>query len=81
MQITINWSVFIIAAFAFLLALGIQSFVQKRVLSATVDRLWWIKNDNEAIKLVRQDVTGIIVGIGITNALLAAILAVLILRP
>ena len=68
-----------IAAAAFLLALGIQSFVQKRVRDAAVRR-YWKETVEDSWKLLDQNVTGVIVGLGITNALLAAILAVLIFR-
>jgi len=74
-----NWNILMIAAAAFLLALGIQSFVQKRVRDAAVRR-YWKETVEDSWKLLDQNVTGVIVGLGITNALLAAILAVLIFR-
>jgi hypothetical protein len=76
----INWWRLIVPAAAFLLALGIQSIVQKGVRDAAVRR-YWKEGVEDSWKLVSQDVGGIIVDLGITNALLAAILAVLIFRP
>ena len=74
-----NWNLWIVAAGAFLFVLGLQSTLQKHLLNEAVRRYWNVKPE-EAIKLVRQDVNGIIVAIGITNAFLAAILAILIYR-
>jgi uncharacterized membrane protein YdfJ with MMPL/SSD domain len=74
-----TWNVLAIAA-AFLVALGVQSFLQKRVRDAAVRRYWKEKVE-DSWKLLDRNVTGIIVALSITNALLAAILAVLILRP
>ncbi|MGC2076545.1 MAG: hypothetical protein WA728_11040 [Xanthobacteraceae bacterium] len=76
---SIIWTVTGAAVVSFLLALAIQSRVQKRVMAANVRRYWSAgpKNTN---KLARQDVSGIIFAITITNALLTAILATLILR-
>jgi hypothetical protein len=75
-----TWNVLAIAAAAFLVALGVQSFMQKRVRNAAVRR-YWKETVEDSWKLLDQNVTGIIVALSITNALLAAILAVLILRP
>jgi hypothetical protein len=70
----IDWVMLIAAVVVFLLALVIQFVVQKQV-TATNVRRYWNERAEDSGKLVRQDVGGIIVAIGITNALLAAILA------
>jgi predicted PurR-regulated permease PerM len=68
---------FIIATLAVLIMFGVQFLVQKRVLNTNVRR-YWNEKAEDSVKLVRQDVGGLVAGISITNALLAAILAVLI---
>ncbi len=77
---SIEWTLLVIAVVAFLLAFGIQSLMQQRVRAASVRRYWNESTEN-SVKLVRQDVTGIILAIGITNALLTAILATVIFHP
>jgi hypothetical protein len=68
-------SVMLIAAVAvFVIALVLQSFVQMRVTATNVHR-YWSESAGDSTKLIRQDVGGIIAALGITNALLAAILA------
>ena len=69
----IDWVMLIAAVAVFVVALVIQSFVQMRVTGTNVRRYWNESADDS--KLVRQDVGGIIVALGITNALLVAILA------
>jgi len=76
---SINWTMLVVVVAAFLLALFIQSVVQKMVLDENVRRYWNESTEN-SIKFVRQDVTGIILTIEITNALLTAILATPILH-
>ena len=68
----IDWVMLIAAVVVILLMLAIQSFVQRQVMDTNARRY---SNESDSVKLVRQDATGIIVAIGITNALLAAILA------
>ena len=70
----IDWVMLIAAVAVFVVALVLQSFVQMRV-TATNVRRYWNESADDSNKLVRQDVSGIIVAIGISNALLAAILA------
>jgi hypothetical protein len=70
----IDWVMLIAAVAVFVIALVLQSFVQMRV-TATNVRRYWNESEGDSSKLVRQDVGGIIVAIGISNALLAAILA------
>ncbi len=77
---SIEWTLLVIAVVAFVLAFGIQSLMQQRVRAAGVRRYWKESTEN-SVKLVRQDVTGIILAIGITNALLTAILATVIFHP
>jgi hypothetical protein len=72
--VRIDWVVLIAAVAVFVIALVLQSFVQMRV-TATNARRYWNESADDSSKLVRQDVGGIIVAIGISNALLAAILA------
>lgn len=74
-----TWNVLVIAAAAFLVALGVQSFIQKRIRNAAVRR-YWKETVEDLWKLLDQNVTGVIVALSITNALIVAILAVLILR-
>lgn len=76
----VNWNALVVAAVVFLVALGVQSFVQKWA-SNTAVRIYWNETVENARKLIRQDVGGIIAALCITNALLAAILAVLIFHP
>jgi hypothetical protein len=76
---SIIWTMSGAAVVSFLLALAIQSVVQKRVMAANVRR-YWSAGPKNTDKLARQDVSGIIFAITITNALLTAILATLLLR-
>ena len=73
----IDWVMLIAAAAVFVIALVLQWFVQMQV-TATNVRRYWNEIAGDSSKLVRQDVGGIIVAIGISNALLAAILATVI---
>jgi len=70
----IDWVMLIAAAAVFVIALVLQWFVQMQV-TATNVRRYWNEIAGDSSKLVRQDVGGIIVALGITNALLAAVLA------
>ena len=70
----IDWVMLIAAVAVFVIALVLQSFVQMRV-TATNVRRYWNENEGDSSKLVRRDVGGIIVAIGISNELLAALLA------
>jgi len=70
----IDWVMLIAAVVVILLMLAIQSFVQRQVMDTNARR-YSNESVEDSVKLVRQDATGIIVAIGITNALLAAILA------
>ena len=70
----IDWVMLIAAVAVFVIALVIQWFVQMQV-TATNVRRYWNEIAGDSSKLVRQDVGGIIVALGITNALLAAVLA------
>jgi hypothetical protein len=70
----IDWVMLIAAVVVILLMLAIQSFVQRQVMDTNARR-YSNESVEDGVKLVRQDATGIIVAIGITNALLAAILA------
>jgi hypothetical protein len=70
----IDWVMLIAAVAVFVIALVIQWFVQMQV-TATNARRYWNESAGDISKLVRQDVGGIIVALGITNALLAAVLA------
>jgi len=76
---SINWTTPGAALVAFLLALVIQSLMQKRVMAANLRR-YWSAGPKNTDKLARQDVSGIILAIGITNGLLTAILATVILH-
>jgi hypothetical protein len=76
---SIIWTMSGAAVVSFLLSLAIQSRVQKRVMAANVRR-YWSAGPKNTDKLARQDVSGVIFAITITNALLTAILAILILR-
>jgi hypothetical protein len=67
----IDWVMLIAAVAVFVIGLVIQSFVQIRVTAINVRR-YWNESADDSSKLVRQDVGGIIVALGITNALLAA---------
>ena len=73
----IDWVMLIAAMAVFVIALVIQWLVQMQV-TATNVRRYWNESEGDSGKLVRQDVGGIIVAIGISNALLAAILATVI---
>ena len=73
----IDWVMLIAAVAVFVIALVLQWFVQMQV-TATNVRRYWNETEGDSSKLVRQDVGGIIVAIGITNALLAAILATVV---
>ena len=70
----IDWVMLIAAVAVFVIALVIQWLVQMQV-TATNVRRYWNEIAGDSSKLVRQDVGGIIVALGITNALLAAVLA------
>jgi hypothetical protein len=70
----IDWVMLIAAMAVFVIALVIQWLVQMQV-TATNVRRYWNEIAGDSSKLVRQDVGGIIVALGITNALLAAVLA------
>ena len=61
-----------IAVAVFFLSLRIQYFAQRRVIGATESRRVWASSQDSGI--------GAVLGISITNALLAAILAVMIFR-
>ena len=69
----IDWVMLIAAMAVFVIALVIQWLVQMQV-TATNVRRYWNEIAGDSSKLVRQDVGGIIVALGITNALLAAVL-------
>jgi hypothetical protein len=75
---SIDWTMLVATVVAFVLALIIQSVVQRQIL-ATNARQYWNESVENSAKLVRQDTTGIIFAVGITNALLTAILATVII--
>lgn len=83
---TINWTTVEaavmsmpgVAVVTFLLALVIQSVMQKRVMAANLRR-YWNAGPKNTDTLAHQDVSGIILAITIRNALLTAILATVIL--
>lgn len=69
-----------IAAAAFFLVMGLQGVWLTRTLDKLAAREAWAETEADWVKLTRQDMAGVMLSLGITNGLLAAILAVLLFR-
>jgi hypothetical protein len=76
----ISWIHVIVAVAAFAGALGFQSQTQDKLLGRIIRDDQWAKTVDDYARMTRQDTAGILISSMITNAFLAAILAVLIIR-
>jgi hypothetical protein len=76
-----SWTLAITAVVAFVAALALQSQTQVALLQRTIKSDKWAETVEDYARLTRQDTAGILISSMITNALLVAILAVLIIRP